>query len=36
MQSQTTSSNTPNNVATRFVNPENVSRLKFRFLGVKQ
>lgn len=36
MQSQTTSSNTPNNVATRFADSENVSRLKLRSLGVKQ
>lgn len=36
MQSQPISSNTPNNVATRFVNSENVSRLKSRSQGVKQ
>lgn len=36
MQIQPNSSNTPNDVATRFVNSENVSRLKIRSQGVKQ
>jgi len=36
MQSQPNTSNTPNNVATRFNNLQIVSRLKYRSQGVKQ